>query len=199
VPPPERLIKGGLPTEAMVARVLVTKYAWHLPLYRQAQMLLAQGIGIKRAILAFWVGYAAAELKPLYLRFRELILASVKIAIDETVVRCSIPAAAAPRKDTSGRSPVMTAPAAGAIRPPSPTATRQVAAQSTPSSCSRTTAVSCNAMDMQPTRTSPMQLAARRSHSPSAGRIYGAGSSTSPRMATFRSPVRHLSVLRNSM
>jgi transposase len=49
----------------MVAHVLVAKYACHLPLYRQAQMLLAQGIDIKRAILAFWVGYAAAELKPL--------------------------------------------------------------------------------------------------------------------------------------
>jgi transposase len=85
-PAPERLIKGGLPTEAMVAHVLVGKYAWHLPLYRQAQMLLAHGIDIKRAILAFWVGYAAAELKPLYLRLRELILSSGKIAVDETVV-----------------------------------------------------------------------------------------------------------------
>src|SRR5438034_489732 len=84
-PAPERLIKGGLPTEAMVAYVLVAKYAWHLPLYRQAQMLLAQGLDIKRAILAFWVGYAAAELKPLYVRLRELILASGKIAVDETI------------------------------------------------------------------------------------------------------------------
>jgi transposase len=84
-PAPERLIKGGLPTEAMVASVLVAKYAWHLPLYRQAQMLLSQGIAIERATLAFWVGYAAAELKPLYLRLRELILGSVKIAVDETV------------------------------------------------------------------------------------------------------------------
>jgi transposase len=84
-PAPERLIKGGLPTEAMVAYVLVAKYAWHLPLYRQAQMLLAPGLDIKRAILAFWVGYAAVELKPLYLRLRELILASGKIAVDETV------------------------------------------------------------------------------------------------------------------
>jgi hypothetical protein len=31
-PASERLIKGGLPTEAMVASVLVAKYAWHLPL-----------------------------------------------------------------------------------------------------------------------------------------------------------------------
>jgi transposase len=83
-PAPERLIKGGLPTEAMVASVLVSKYAWHLPLYRQAQMLAAQGLDIKRSVLAFWVGYAAVELKPVYLRLRELILASGKIAVDET-------------------------------------------------------------------------------------------------------------------
>jgi transposase len=59
-PAVQRLIKGGLPTEAMVAYVHVAKYARHLPLYRQAQMLRAQGIDIKRAVLAFWVGYAAA-------------------------------------------------------------------------------------------------------------------------------------------
>jgi transposase len=63
-PAPERLIKGGLPTEAMVAHVLVSKYAWHLPLYRQAQMLRSQGIAIERMTLASWVGYAAAELAP---------------------------------------------------------------------------------------------------------------------------------------
>jgi transposase len=84
-PVPERLIKGGLPTEAMVASVLVGKYAWHLPLYRQAQMLATQGLDLKRSILAFWVGYAAAELKPVWLRLRELILASGKIAVDETI------------------------------------------------------------------------------------------------------------------
>jgi transposase len=61
------------------------KYPWHLPLYRQAQMLLAQGLDIKRAILAFWVGNAATELQPLYARLRELILNAGKIAVDETV------------------------------------------------------------------------------------------------------------------
>jgi len=84
-PAPERMIKGGLPTEAMVASVLVAKYAWHLPLYRQAQMLFAQHLNITRAVLAFWVGYAAAELKPIWLRLRELILTSPKLAVDETV------------------------------------------------------------------------------------------------------------------
>jgi hypothetical protein len=38
-PAPARLIEGGLPTEAMVADVLISKYADHLPLYRQSQIL----------------------------------------------------------------------------------------------------------------------------------------------------------------
>src|SRR5262249_47446150 len=83
-PAPERLIKGGLPTEAMVAHVVTGKYAWHLPLYRQAQMLASQGIEIDRSTLACWVGFAAAELAPLVQRMREILLGSAKIAVDET-------------------------------------------------------------------------------------------------------------------
>jgi hypothetical protein len=46
----------------------------------------AQGLDLTRAVLAFWVGYAAAELKPVYLRLRELILASGKIAVNSHVL-----------------------------------------------------------------------------------------------------------------
>ncbi|MBK8174378.1 MAG: transposase [Rhodospirillales bacterium] len=41
-----RLIEGDLPAERMAAHALVTKYADHAPLYRQAQMLARQGIVI---------------------------------------------------------------------------------------------------------------------------------------------------------
>jgi transposase len=51
---PARLIEGGLPTERLVANVLVMKYADHAPLYRQAQMLARQGIAIDRSTLASW-------------------------------------------------------------------------------------------------------------------------------------------------
>jgi transposase len=85
-PAPEHLIKSGLPTEAMVAAVLVAKYGWHLPLYRQAKMLAAQGLDLDRSTLAFWVGYAAAELTPLYERLKANLLTSVKLAVDETPV-----------------------------------------------------------------------------------------------------------------
>jgi transposase len=83
-PAPERLIKAGLPTEALVAFVLVAKYFLHLPLYRQAQMFALQGVKIDRSTLAFWVGYAARELMPIYARLKEILLASTKISVDET-------------------------------------------------------------------------------------------------------------------
>ncbi len=85
-PAPEHLIRAGLPTEAMVASVLVAKYGWHLPLYRQAKMIASQGIMLDRSTLAFWVGYAAAELEPLYERLKLNLLGSAKLAVDETPV-----------------------------------------------------------------------------------------------------------------
>ena len=47
-PVPVRLIEAGLPTEQLVAHVMVAKYADHCPLYRQAQILARQGIAIDR-------------------------------------------------------------------------------------------------------------------------------------------------------
>ena len=55
-PAPARLIEGGIPTEAMVAHVLVARYADHLPLYRQSQILARQGVILDRSTLSFWMG-----------------------------------------------------------------------------------------------------------------------------------------------
>ena len=83
---PARLIEGGIPTEAMVAHVLVARYADHLPLYRQSQILARQGVILDRSTLSFWMGYAAAEVAPVVARLREMMLASTRIFADETVV-----------------------------------------------------------------------------------------------------------------
>ena len=72
-PAPNRLIEGGLPTEALVADVLVSKYADHLPLYRQAQILAREGVNIDRSTLCHWVGFAAVELEPLHARLIEIL------------------------------------------------------------------------------------------------------------------------------
>jgi transposase len=83
-PAPERLIPGGLPTEAMVAHVLVAKYADHTPLYRQAQIYARQGLLLDRSTLADWVGRAAYELRPVHARLVEILKASPKLFADET-------------------------------------------------------------------------------------------------------------------
>jgi transposase len=83
-PAPARLIEGGLPTEALVAQVLVAKYADHLPLYRQSQIYARQGIALDRSTLADWVGRAAAELRPLHERLFEHLQGAPKLFMDET-------------------------------------------------------------------------------------------------------------------
>lgn len=83
-PAPARLIEGGLPTERLVTQVLVDKYADHVPLYRQAQGFARQGINLDRSTLAFWTGYAAAELKPLWAHMRQTLLGASRLFVDET-------------------------------------------------------------------------------------------------------------------
>jgi transposase len=83
-PAPPRLIEGGLPTEATVAQVLVSKYADHLPLYRQAQIYARQGINLDRSTLADWVGRAAFMLRPVHERLRTTLKTSTKLFADET-------------------------------------------------------------------------------------------------------------------
>jgi transposase len=87
-PAPARLIVGGLPTEALIAQVVVSKHADHLPLYRQAQILARQGVEIERSTLAHWVGAAAAELQPLHDHLVRQLKASPKLFCDET--RCPV-------------------------------------------------------------------------------------------------------------
>jgi transposase len=83
-PAPERLIEGGIPTEALVAHVLVAKYADHTPLYRQAQIYARQGITLDRSTLADWVGRAAFALRPVHARLLEQLKQSTKLFADET-------------------------------------------------------------------------------------------------------------------
>ena len=50
-----RLIESGMASTALVTHVVVSKFAWYLPLYRQVQILAGQGIHLDRATLAGWV------------------------------------------------------------------------------------------------------------------------------------------------
>lgn len=83
-PAPAHLIQGGIPTEATIAHVLVSKYADHLPLYRQAQIYRRQGVDLDRSTLADWVGRAAFEIRPVFDCLLTDLKRSTKLFMDET-------------------------------------------------------------------------------------------------------------------
>ena len=80
-PAQARLIEGRLRNEALIAHVLVAKYADHYPLYRQAQIYARQGVQLDRSTLAHCVGRAARLLTSVHERL--FLKASPKLA-DET-------------------------------------------------------------------------------------------------------------------
>jgi transposase len=84
VPARPWLIEGALATEGTLAHVLASKYADHLPLYRQSQIMARSGIQIDRSTLAGWVGKAAFHLGPVVDRLAEHLKRSTKQFMDET-------------------------------------------------------------------------------------------------------------------
>jgi transposase len=83
-PAPPRPVEGGLPTTALLAHVAVSKFAWHLPLHRQVQMLAGYGIDLDRSTLVHWIGRAAWWLKPLHELLVETIMSAPKAFCDDT-------------------------------------------------------------------------------------------------------------------
>ncbi len=83
-PSPAHLIEGGLPTEGALAQVLVSKYADHLPLYRQSQLYARSGVDLHRSTLAGWVGKASFHLMPVVDRLAWHLKQSGHLFMDET-------------------------------------------------------------------------------------------------------------------
>ena len=85
-PAPARPIDRGLPGPGLLAHVQVSKYADHLPLYRQSQIYAREGVDLDRSTLAGWVGAASELLTPLVDEIRKHVLAAAKIHADDTPV-----------------------------------------------------------------------------------------------------------------
>ncbi|MCE3249176.1 MAG: family transposase [Geminicoccaceae bacterium] len=81
---PERPITGGMASEALLAHVLVAKYADFLPLYRQAAIFARQGVELDRSTLCDWVGRACWWLEPLWRLLRRHVMGSTRIFADDT-------------------------------------------------------------------------------------------------------------------
>jgi transposase len=71
--------------------VVVAKFDHHLPLYRQAEMMAAQGLELDRSTLAGWAGQAASLLDPIVSRIREVGLGASKLHADDTPVPMLVP------------------------------------------------------------------------------------------------------------
>ena len=76
----------GRATPALLAHLLVSKYADHLPLYRQSEIYARAGVDLDRSTLADWVGQAAWLFDPLVDAIGKHVFAAEKIHADDTTV-----------------------------------------------------------------------------------------------------------------
>ena len=88
---PSRPIERGRPGPGLLAHVLVSKYADHLPLYRQSQIFEREGLDLDRSTLADWVGKSTALLEPLADAIGRHVLAGQAIFADDTPVKMLAP------------------------------------------------------------------------------------------------------------
>ena len=85
-PAPHRPIDKGLAGPGLLAHVLVSKYADHLPLYRQSEIYARQGIDLERSTLAGWVGGTSRMLQPLVEALKSYVLSAEKLHGDDVPV-----------------------------------------------------------------------------------------------------------------
>lgn len=83
-PAPARVVAGGLPTEALLAHVLVSKYGDGLPLHRQCQILARGGIQLDRATLCDWMRQACWWLRPLHALVLAHVVGHARVFADDT-------------------------------------------------------------------------------------------------------------------
>jgi transposase len=85
-PVPPKPTPGGMAGPGLVAFVVVSKFADHLPLYRLEDILTRHGVYLSRSTLCDWVRDAATVLEPLAGLQKALVLQSPVIWTDDTPV-----------------------------------------------------------------------------------------------------------------
>lgn len=83
---PPQPIDKGMAGPGLLAYVITSKYADHLPLYRLESIFARNGFEVDRSTLGLWAGDVADLVKPLYLRMIDRVLLSHVIGTDDTVM-----------------------------------------------------------------------------------------------------------------
>src|ERR1700726_463506 len=81
-----RPIERGIAGPGLLAHVLVSKYADHLPLYRQTEIYARDGVELDRSTMAEWVGGCSWLLQPLVEALRRHVMSAEKLHADDTPV-----------------------------------------------------------------------------------------------------------------
>jgi transposase len=85
-PAPAHIIEGGIPTEALLAQIAVSKYADGLPLYRQEAIYARDKVDVDRTLMAQWMGRLGFELEILSEHVLTRIKQAERIFADETTL-----------------------------------------------------------------------------------------------------------------
>ena len=83
---PPRALARSYAGPGLLAHVLTSKYADHLPLYRQSEIYAHEGVDLSRSTLADWVGGASKLLNPLVQSLANYVKGATKLHADDTPV-----------------------------------------------------------------------------------------------------------------
>jgi transposase len=81
-----QVFDNALPTPALQAHTVISRFVDHLPYYRQEQINARSGVHTPRSTLAVWGGQTGAQLLPLYNAHRASVLGSRVLHADETPI-----------------------------------------------------------------------------------------------------------------
>jgi len=84
---PDSILPRCQADDSLLAEIITEKFADHMPLYRIAEAMSRQGVGISRKLLSQWVIRCGMALKPLYEIMVSLILESENVFIDESPIK----------------------------------------------------------------------------------------------------------------
>jgi transposase len=85
-PIPAQIIDKGIPSAGLLAHVLISKFADHIPLYRLAGILERSEVSVPPATLGAWVGVCGVQLAPLAEAMKTELLQRAVLHADETPV-----------------------------------------------------------------------------------------------------------------
>ena len=85
-PLPETIRPKSMADASLLADILINKYIYHLPFYRQIQKYKELGVLLNDATINDWFTSVCERLRPLYDKLREQIMSSDYIQVDESTL-----------------------------------------------------------------------------------------------------------------